>query len=40
MNSEPMNYSELQKKYSGGFVAFLDGKVVAHGGIFSNDWMK
>jgi len=36
MNGEPMNYSELQKKYGGGFVAFLDGEVVAHGKIFSD----
>ncbi|MBU7025571.1 MAG: hypothetical protein HXS48_01420 [Theionarchaea archaeon] len=36
MNGEPMNYSELQKKYGGGFVAFLNGEVVAHGKTFSD----
>jgi len=36
MNGEPMNYSELQKKYGGGFVAFFNGEVVAHGKTFSD----
>lgn len=29
-----MNYSELQKRYGGGFVAVLHGDVVAHGKTF------
>ena len=29
-----MNYSELQKRYGGGFVAILEGEVVAHGKTF------
>lgn len=36
MDSDPMNYSELQKKYGGGFVALLEGEVVAHGKTFSD----
>ncbi len=30
-----MKYTELQKKYGGGFVAFLNGEVVVHGKTFS-----
>ena len=35
MNGEPMKYDELQKKYGGGFVAFLNGEVVVYGKTFS-----
>ena len=35
-DGEPMNYSELQKKFGGGFVAFLHGEVVAHGKTFGD----
>jgi hypothetical protein len=30
-----MKYAELQKKYGGGFVAFLNGEVVVYGKTFS-----
>ena len=36
MNGDLMNYSELQKKYGGGFVALLNGEVVAHGKTFGD----
>jgi len=31
-----MNYTELQRKYGGGFVALLNSEVVAHGKMFSD----
>ena len=36
MNGDHMNYIELQKKYGGGFVAFLGGEVVAYGKTFGD----